>query len=249
VVREGLRFVLTRDSNLQVIGEVGDGDAVVELCEKRSPDVVLLDVSMPGPGVLEVTRQLKEHNPALRILVLSVHPEQHYAKRALQAGADGYLTKTHSSQELIRAIYQVQSGRKYITPVLAQELAVDVAMGRERAPHEGLSNREYEVLLKLGEGKPIPLIAKLMNISPKTVRTYRGRILEKMNLKNTAQLIFYTIHNGLITGVLHPELQLTSEVGEGQVRPVNATVRRGKRGASPKATTNERHRMASVARG
>jgi DNA-binding NarL/FixJ family response regulator len=165
------------------------------------PDVVLLDVSMPGPGVLEVIRRLKIEAPSTRILVLSIHPEQHYARRVLKAGADGYVTKNYTADVLYSAIRQVRSGHKYVTPALAEEFATELAGGRNGQPHERLSNREYEVFLQIGSGKSVDQIAKDLAIKPKTVRSYRARILEKTMLRTTAELIFYAVNCGLVTEV------------------------------------------------
>jgi len=205
ILREGLKYVVSQSRDIRVIGEADDGDAVLELCRTVEADVLLLDVSMPGPGVLAIIAQLKALRPKLRILVLSVHPESHYARRVLAAGADGYLTKNHSSQALASAIREVHAGRKYLTPSLAQELALDLVNGRTgQNPHEKLSNREYQTLLQFGAGKGVQEIASELKLSPKTVRTYRSRILEKTNLKSTAELIFYAINQGLVTDVPEP---------------------------------------------
>jgi len=201
ILREGLKHVVAQSRDVQVVGEAEDGDAVIELCSKAPADVLLLDVSMPGPGVLEIIKVLKRDHPKLAILVLSVHPERHYARRVLIAGADGYLTKNQSSAALAPAIRQVHSGRKFLTPSLAQELAVDLSRGRSGQPHETLSNREYEVFVLLGAGRGIDEIASELKLSPKTVRTYRSRILEKTDLKSTAEIIFYAIDHGLVTQV------------------------------------------------
>jgi two-component system invasion response regulator UvrY len=200
VVRAGLRELLALRGSFTVVGEAPDGDQLMKLAAEVPADVLLLDVSMPGPGVLDTIKSVKEIRPALRILVLSVHPEGHYARRVLAAGADGYLTKTHSSRELAAAVRQVHNGKKYLTPSMAQELALDLVRGRDtRDLHETLSNREYQTLLQLGAGKSVEEIAHLMSLSPKTVRTYRARIMEKMNLKSTAEIIFYVLDRKLIT--------------------------------------------------
>lgn len=199
ILREGLKHVVARSGDIHVIGEAGDGDAAIELCRTVDADVLLLDVSMPGPGVLDVIKVLKQARPKLGILVLSVHPERHYARRVLIAGADGYVTKNQSPDALASAIRQVHGGRKYVTPSLAQELALDLAQGRSGQVHEGLSNRQYQVFLQLGAGKSVDDIARELKRSPKTVRTYRSRILEKMNLRSTAEIIFYAINHGLVT--------------------------------------------------
>lgn len=201
IVREGLKQVVAQSRDFQVVAEAEDGDAVVRVCQHDAPDVLLLDVSMPGPGVLELIPVLKAAQPCMRILVLSVHPERHYARRVLKAGADGYLTKNQSSQALASAIRQVYSGRKYVSATLAEDMAVELATAKDGQAHEALSNREFEVFLSLGAGESIEHIASQLKVSPKTVRTYRSRILEKMNLRSTAQIIFYALRWGLVTEV------------------------------------------------
>jgi two-component system, NarL family, invasion response regulator UvrY len=201
ILREGLKHVVAQCRDIQVVGEADDGDAAIELCSRVEADVLLLDVSMPGPGVLEVIKTLKRIRPKLGILVLSVHPERHYARRVLIAGADGYLTKNESSGALTPAIRHVCSGRKYLTQSLAQELATDLTRKRSGQLHETLSNREYQVFVQIGAGKGVDEIAAQLKLSPKTVRTYRSRILEKTNLKSTAEIIFYAIDHGMVTDV------------------------------------------------
>jgi DNA-binding NarL/FixJ family response regulator len=159
---------------------------------------------MPGPGVVDLIGRLKSAFPRLRILVLSVHPERHYARRVLRAGADGYLTKNHSPSTLAAAIRRVYGGHKYITPSLAEDLALDLAAGRESGAHETLSTREHQVFLRLGAGARVNEIAEQFGLSPKTVRTYRSRILEKLDLRSTAELIFYAVRNELVTQVESP---------------------------------------------
>jgi two-component system, NarL family, invasion response regulator UvrY len=200
ILREGLKYVVSHSRDISVVGEADNAESTLQLCRTTPADVLLLDVSMPGPGVLDTIKNVKGIRPGLRILVLSVHPEEQYARRVLAAGADGYLTKNHSSRELAAAVRQVHNGKKYLTPSLAQELALDLARGRNTQDlHETLSNREYQTLLQLGAGKGIDEIAQLLNLSPKTVRTYRARIMEKMNLKSTAEIIFYVLDRKLIT--------------------------------------------------
>jgi two-component system, NarL family, invasion response regulator UvrY len=210
IVREGLKSVVSQHADIEVVGEAADAETAIGSCMEVRPDVLLLDVAMPGPGVLEVIRRFKTEQPAVRILVLSVHPEQHYARRVLKAGADGYVTKNHTSEVLYSAIRQVHRGRKYITQSLAEELASGIAAGREgQQPHEALSNREYEVFVQLGGGRSVDQIASHLSIKPKTVRSYRSRILEKTQLKSTAEIIFYALGCGLVTGV-----QKTPEAAE-----------------------------------
>ncbi len=202
IVREGLKSVVSQHADIEVVGEAADAESAIRSCVTVRPDVLLLDVAMPGPGVLEVIRRFKTEQPLVRILVLSVHPEEHYARRVLKAGADGYVTKNHTSEVLYSAIRQVHSGRKYVTPSLAEELASGVAAGHEgQQPHETLSNREYEVFVQLGSGRSVDQIATHLSIKPKTVRSYRSRILEKTQLRSTAEIIFYAVRCGLVTDV------------------------------------------------
>jgi DNA-binding NarL/FixJ family response regulator len=201
IVLEGLKSVVTQHRDLEVVGMAADADEAISRCRVVHPDVLLLDVSMPGPGVLEVIRRLKTDQPWLRILVLSVHPEQHYARRVLKAGADGYVTKNHTPDLLSAAIRQVYGGHKYVSPSMAQDLAYGLAGGREGQPHEILSNREYEVFIQLGSGKSVEQIATHLGLKPKTVRTYRARILEKTRLRTTAEVIFYVVKCGLVDEV------------------------------------------------
>jgi DNA-binding NarL/FixJ family response regulator len=198
VVREGLKYLVSQNRDMTLVGEADDARSTLEVCRTTAVDVLLLDVSMPGMGVVDLIRALRSAGRSPRILVLSVHPERHYARRVLQAGADGYLTKNHSPTALAEAIRQVHGGRKYVTPALAEELAVTLSEGRALAPHEALSNREYEVFRRLGAGIRVNEIAQELALSAKTVRTYRSRILEKMNIRSTAELIFYAVQNGLV---------------------------------------------------
>ena len=201
VVREGLKYLVSQNRDMVLVGEADDATSTLEVCRTTAVDVLLLDVSMPGMAVVDLIRALRSAVRSPRILVLSIHPERHYARRVLKAGADGYLTKNHSPTALVDAIRQVHSGRKYVTPTVAQELAVSLSEGTALAPHEALSNREYEVLRRLGAGARINDIGQELALSPKTVRTYRSRILAKMSLRSTAELIFYAVQNGLVEQV------------------------------------------------
>ncbi len=222
VVREGLKYLVSQNRDMVLVGEADDAGSTLEVCRTTAVDVLLLDVSMPGMAVVDLIRALRSATRSPRILVLSIHPERHYARRVLKAGADGYLTKNHSPTALVDAIRQVHSGRKYVTPTVAQELAVSLSEGTALAPHESLSNREYEVLRRLGAGARVSDIAQDLALSPKTVRTYRSRILAKMSLRSTAELIFYAVQNGLVEQVAAEALP------EGSV-PARAPERRGRR--------------------
>jgi DNA-binding NarL/FixJ family response regulator len=205
VVREGLKYLVSQNRDMTLVGEADDARSTLEACRATAVDVLLLDVSMPGMAVVDLIRALRSARRSPRILVLSVHPERHYARRVLQAGADGYLTKNHSPTALADAIRQVHAGRKYVTAALAEELALSLSEGRALAAHEALSNREYEVFRRLGAGVRVDEIARELALSPKTVRTYRSRILEKTGIRSTAELIFYAVQNGLVGQALAEE--------------------------------------------
>jgi DNA-binding NarL/FixJ family response regulator len=200
IVREGLRRVVedAPGGTITVAGEASDGDEVLAKAESLQPDVVLLDIMMPGPGFVETIQRLKALRPHIRILVLSVQPEDQFAVRALKAGASGYVSKNLSPEQLVTAIQDVTRGGRYISPTLAQRLAAAVADGADRPPHEGLSAREYQVLCLIGAGKSVKEVAAVMELSVKTVSTYRARILEKTTLKSNAEIIRYTLEHGLV---------------------------------------------------
>ena len=200
IVREGLRRVVedAPGGTITVAGEASDGNEVLAKAESLKPDVVLLDIMMPGPGFVETIQRLKALRPQVRVLVLSVQPEDQFAVRALKAGASGYVSKNLSPEQLVTAIHEVTRGGRYISPTLAQRLAAAVADGADRPPHEGLSAREYQVLCLLGAGKSVKEIAAVMELSVKTVSTYRARILEKTTLKSNAEIIRYTLEHGLV---------------------------------------------------
>jgi len=200
IVREGLRRVVedAPGGTIIVVGEATDGDQLLALAGGWNPDVVLLDITMPGPGFVETIQRLKAILPRVRILVLSVQPEDQFAVRALKAGASGYVSKNLSPEQLVTAIHEVIRGGRYVSPTLAQKLAAVVADGADRPPHEGLSAREYQVLCLIGAGKSVKEIAAVMELSVKTVSTYRTRIIEKTTLKSNAEIIRYTVEHGLV---------------------------------------------------
>ncbi len=199
VVRQGLRRLLEERGDLKVVAEVGSADELTIKLRETPADVVLLDVAMPGPGILEILRQLKATHPSLRSLVVSMYTEEQYAVRALKAGAAGYLTKDRPPEELIAAIQKVCRGGIYVSPTLAERLAGGLAAESERFPHEALSDREFEVLKRLAAGDSVKEIGARLGLSPKTVSTYRARILEKLNLKTNADLVRYALEHRLET--------------------------------------------------
>lgn len=197
IVREGLKRIVLECNDMQLVGEAENGQMVLEQCEKNDIDVLLLDISMPGPGFLDVLQRVRLKYPEIQILVLSIHPEDHYAVRALKAGASGYLTKSHTPDELARAIRHVHAGRKYVSPMLAEKLASQLHNNDNIKLHETLSNREYQIFCMIGTGMDTNDIAARLNLSPKTVSTYQSRIMGKMNLKSKGELIRYAIEHGL----------------------------------------------------
>ncbi len=198
IVREGLKRIIAECPDMKLEGEAVDGDDALNKCAELPVDVLLLDVSMPGQGFLETMHRLRKEHPGVRVLVLSVHSEDQYAVRALRLGASGYLTKDHSPNELAGAIRRAYRGGKYVTESLAERLAFELEADRDMLPHSTLSDREYQVLCKLGSGTSVKDTAAELGLSPKTVSTYRTRVLTKMNLKSNAELIRYVLRHGLV---------------------------------------------------
>ena len=198
IVREGLRRILAEHSDMRLVDEAVDGNEVIAKIGAADVDVLLLDVNMPGPGFLNTLRRVTSERPDIRVLVLSVHPEDQFGVRSLRAGAAGYLTKERTPEELVEAIRRVHRGGKYITPALAESMAFHLGTNVEAPPHELLSDREFEVLGMLGSGRSVTEIAAHLTLSPKTVSTYKTRVLEKLKLKNGAALIRYTLEHGLV---------------------------------------------------
>jgi two-component system invasion response regulator UvrY len=198
IVRQGLKQIIADSPDMVVTAEAADGQEVLNQVWKNEFDVVLLDISMPVRNGLDILKQLKSQKPGLAVLLLSVHPEEQYALRALKAGASGYITKDRAPEELISAIRTVASGKKYVSPSLAQILAATPGMAAAGPPHQLLSDREYSVLRSIAAGKAKKAIAEELSLSPKTVSTYRSRLLKKMGLKTDAEIVRYAIENRLI---------------------------------------------------
>jgi two-component system invasion response regulator UvrY len=198
VVRKGLREIIEETSDMEVADEASNGQEVLAKVFKKDFDVVLLDISMPGRSGLDILKELKSQLPKLAVLVLSIHPEEQYAVQVLKVGASGYLTKKSAPDELVTALRKVSAGGKYVSASLAEKLASALEKGIEKPPHETLSAREYEVMRKIASGKTVTEIARELFLSPKTISTYRTRILEKMGIKNNAELIRYAIKNRLV---------------------------------------------------
>lgn len=198
VVREGIKRIIEETADMVVAGEAVNGWEVLEKARGGDYDVVVLDISMPGKNGMEILKELKRERPGVPVLILSMHPEEQYALRALRAGASGYVTKESAPDELIAALEKVLRGGKYITSALAERLVLDIGVGSEESLHEKLSDRELQVLCLLAEGKTINQIGQELCLSAKTISTYRSRIMQKMAMKTNAQLIRYAIKQGLV---------------------------------------------------
>ena len=198
IVREGLKQILADTGDIIVAGEAGSGLEAIKLARMDDFDVLLLDISMPDRSGIEVLKQVRQEFPKLAVLMLSMHREDQYAIRSLKAGAAGYLNKQSAPDELVTAIRQVTQGRKYISPALAQQLADQIGDDRAVAPHETLSDREYQTLTMIASGKTVSEIAAELVLSVKTISMYRSRLLQKMKLRHNAELTHYAIKNNLV---------------------------------------------------
>jgi DNA-binding NarL/FixJ family response regulator len=199
IVRQGLKQILSETGDLVIVGEAEDGSDALHLARSvKKWDVFLLDVSMPSRNGIETLKELKKEFPRLPVLILSMHSERQYAVRAIKAGAAGYLTKQSAPELLVTAIRQVASGKKFISPTLAEELAAAISDDGEKMPHERVTDREYQVLVRIASGKALTQIAVELNLSVKTVSEYRRRLIEKMRLDTTAELIRYGVEHGLV---------------------------------------------------
>lgn len=198
IVRRGLREILTEELGGCLCGEAKNAEEVLERTRSHAWDLVILDLSMPGRSGLDILGDLKREQPHLPVLVLSMHSEQQYGRRALKAGASGYLNKESAPEELVQAIRRILSGGHYVSPTLAEKLAVDLHPETARAPEDRLSDRELEVLRMFASGKTNAQIAEDLHLSTTTVSTYRARILEKLQLSTTAELMRYALSNRLV---------------------------------------------------
>jgi two-component system invasion response regulator UvrY len=198
VVRRGLRQILAEAPEATLAGEAGSGAEALTQLRRTRCDVVVLDISLPDCNGLELLRQIRSQHPRLAVLVLTMHAEEPYAVRALRAGAAGYLTKDGAAEELLAAIRKVAAGGRYLTPALAETLALRLGPDSRELPHERLSDREFQVLCLMATGKSLTEIANALGVSVKTVSTHRARILEKMHLRNNAELIQYAVKHDLV---------------------------------------------------
>ncbi len=198
IVREGLKQILADTPDLVVAGDAETGHEAIKLAREGLYDVLLLDISMPDRSGIDVLKQIKKEAPDIAVLMLSMHREDQYAIRSLKSGASGYLNKQSAPAELVVAIREVIAGRKYISTALAQELANQVGGNHQTSLHETLSDREYQTMTMIASGKCVSDIAIELNLSVKTVSMYRARLLQKMKLKNNAELMHYALKNKLV---------------------------------------------------
>lgn len=198
IVRTGLKQVISDAPEFSVCAEARDGDEVLALVRQSPPDLLLLDMSMPGRSGIDLIKQLKSEYPKLPILVLSMHKEEQYAVRAIKSGAAGYLTKEHAAEQLIAALRKVAGGGIFISPSVAERLALEYGARHNELPHTTLSDREYQIFQMIVAGTTITAISERLFLSVKTVSTHKSRILQKMGMGSTAELIHYAIEHQLL---------------------------------------------------
>jgi len=198
VLRDGVKRVFEKQPGSVTFGEASTVQEALKLVRDQDWDIAVLDISLGDRSGLEVLKELKQIRPRLPVLILSMHSEEQFARRAFKAGAAGYITKDSPRAELVKAINKVAEGGKYVSHALAEELVIDLERGSDRPPHETLSDREFEVMRLIASGKTVGEIASLLSLSDKTVSTYRARILEKMSMKTNAELTHYAIKSGLV---------------------------------------------------
>lgn len=199
ILRRGLRQIIAETSDLTVIGEAGNSAETLRFIREQACDVVLLDISMPDRNGVETLKLILKERPKLPVLMLSMHPENQYAVRALRSGASGYLNKQSAPMQLVSAIREVAKGRKYLTPEVAEELANNLVHGEQEVPdHRALSNREFQTMRLIADGKTPTEIANMLSLSVKTISVYRARILEKLALRTNAEIMHYAIRHHLV---------------------------------------------------
>ena len=198
LIRRGIRDTLADAADIQVVGEAGDYGELRSLMRSTSCDVLVLDINLPGRSGLDVMHVLKDEGAAVRVLVLSMYPEDQYAIRALRAGAHGYANKGSDPALIVQAVRTVAQGRKYVTPEIAEMLVENLTAPAPEHAHDRLSDRELQTLVMIASGKRLSDIAVELTLSPKTVSVYRARVLEKLSLQNNSELTVYAIRNGLV---------------------------------------------------
>jgi DNA-binding NarL/FixJ family response regulator len=200
IVRRGIVQVLSEHPDVQIVAEAHDYASLrAELKKHGEPDVLVMDVGLPGKNGIDILKTLREDHPRLKVLMVSMYPEDQYAVRAFRAGAFGYLNKASAPEKLLEALSQVIAGKKYVTPEIAQALIENLSAPEDTgSPHEKLSDREFQTLKMIASGQRLADIANALALSPKTVSVYRARILEKMGMGNNAELTHYAIKHGLV---------------------------------------------------
>ena len=198
VVRDGVKNILGEQASPTSFGEASTAPEALHLVREQNWDLVILDLSLAGRNGLELLKQLKQIHPELPVLILSMHSEEQYARRAFKAGAAGYITKDRSRTELAEAVNKVAEGGRYVSAALAERLIIDIQRDTTRPLHEGLSDREFEVMCLIASGRTVSQIGEFLSLSDKTISTYRARILEKMGMRTNAELMHYAIQNHLV---------------------------------------------------
>ena len=198
LVRTGVRMILEGQTDIKVVGECADGESALKAFKKLRPDVILMDVNMPGAGGLEATSRLRQLDKKVRVIILTIHAKAPFPKRLLDAGANGYLTKGCAKEELVNAIVSVYRGQRYIGGDIAQQLALSLLPGATHSPFDDLSAREMEVMMLLVQGDDLKHIAKQMHLSPKTISTYKYRLYEKLEVESDVGLVRLAMTHGII---------------------------------------------------
>ncbi len=198
LVRVGIKSLLQQSPDITVIGEANSGETAITQARALKPNVILMDVTMPGIGGLEATRRLLQHDPATKVLIVSAHGAEPYPSRVLQAGALGYITKGASVEEMVKAIRSVYASKRYISPEVAQQLAFKHLNGENKSPFDELSEREMQVLIMITSGQKVSDIADQLFLSPKTVNSYRYRLFEKLDIESDVELTHLALRHGLI---------------------------------------------------
>ncbi|WP_088332788.1 UvrY/SirA/GacA family response regulator transcription factor [Lacimicrobium sp. SS2-24] len=199
LVRTGIRLILKAESSFNVIGEASSGEDAVKFCRNHEPDVVLMDMNMPGMGGLEATKKILRYSPDIKVIVLSMYKENPIPTKVMQSGAWGFITKDAESEEMNRAIFQVCSGQKYIAPEIAQQIALGRLDSNDSDPFQHLSDRELQIMIMLTKGVKVPDIATKLSITPKTVNTYRYRMFEKLGVTGDVELTHLALRHKLIS--------------------------------------------------
>lgn len=204
LVRSGLRRLLEEEPDFKIVGEAGTGEDALKMARQSSPDVILMDINMPGMGGLEATRRLLASSPKLKIIAVSMYAEEPYPSRLLEAGAAGYLSKDSAAEEVVSAVRQVAAGKSYVAPSIASKLAVSLIQGSRGSPFDTLSQREMQVVLMVTQGQSTKAISDSLCLSPKTVSTYRYRVFEKLDVSNDVELTRLAMRYGLLEAHTEP---------------------------------------------